>query len=320
MSYVLLIGAGFSRNWGGLLASEVFEHLISDPEIDSDPELRRLLWDSGIGGFEDALAEVQTAFAAQPKRHGPRLRRLEGSVARVFGNMNRGFFALDTIEFQQSIERMLRTFLTRFDAIFTLNQDVLMEHHYIRHIRHRWAGAQLPGMHRIPNYDNIDNSSWGRDSWVSGGDFRLYDDHQPFFKLHGSSNWKTTDGGALLIMGGRKNLMLRSHPVLAWYFDQFRQYLTRRNTRLFVIGYSFRDSHINEIIIDSVQNYGLRFFLIDPSGADIVRRFEPSQDTDARKELEQTFRTGLTGVSRRPLRETFGNDPVAHAHVMTFFR
>ena len=58
MAHVLLTGAGFSRNWGGWLATEAFEYLIGCPEVDEP--LRRLLWKhkSRGGGFEDALAEL----------------------------------------------------------------------------------------------------------------------------------------------------------------------------------------------------------------------------------------------------------------------
>jgi hypothetical protein len=34
MPHYLLTGAGFSRNWGGWLANEAFEHLLGAPEID----------------------------------------------------------------------------------------------------------------------------------------------------------------------------------------------------------------------------------------------------------------------------------------------
>jgi len=34
MTHLLLTGAGFSKNWGGLLASEVFNDLLSVGELD----------------------------------------------------------------------------------------------------------------------------------------------------------------------------------------------------------------------------------------------------------------------------------------------
>lgn len=50
---VLLIGAGFSRNWGGLLANEVAGRLLAHPAIKARPNLRKLLLDEP--SFEDAL-------------------------------------------------------------------------------------------------------------------------------------------------------------------------------------------------------------------------------------------------------------------------
>jgi hypothetical protein len=44
MNPYLLIGAGFSRNWGGWLANEAFEYLLGDPSVMLSPPLRGLLW------------------------------------------------------------------------------------------------------------------------------------------------------------------------------------------------------------------------------------------------------------------------------------
>ena len=53
MPHILLLGAGFSRNWGGWLADEAFEYLIGCPQVDDD--IRTLLWThKRSGGFEGA--------------------------------------------------------------------------------------------------------------------------------------------------------------------------------------------------------------------------------------------------------------------------
>jgi hypothetical protein len=41
MSLILLTGAGFSRNWGGWLAAEVFEYLIGQDDL--HPRTRDIL-------------------------------------------------------------------------------------------------------------------------------------------------------------------------------------------------------------------------------------------------------------------------------------
>jgi hypothetical protein len=53
MPHYLLTGAGFSRNWGGWLANEVFEYLLADKDITAP--IRTQLWRDkhSQGNFED---------------------------------------------------------------------------------------------------------------------------------------------------------------------------------------------------------------------------------------------------------------------------
>lgn len=327
MTHILLLGAGFSRNWGGLLANEVFEYLIGLPEIRGDEYLKELLWNSkDNGGFEYALSAVQAAYVGDKERYSDPLNHLQQAVSEVFQNMNQGFFELNDIEFQNHRDRMLRTFLFRFDAIFTLNQDVLLEHHYIRHLDlsggYNWYGAQLPGMKRIPN-SNVHSSSWGQYTWepIAPEEFQIRDGHQPLFKLHGSSNWSNKEGGDLLIIGGNKSGAIQSHAVLAWYFEKFQEYLNQSKCKLLIIGYSFKDSHINNVIIEAVMNRELEFFVIDSLGSDVVKHANPSFGGAiyAPNALDDAFRKGLIRASRRYLSETFGNDSISYNNVMQFF-
>lgn len=67
MRHYLLLGAGFSRNWGGWLAAEAFEYLLGCSEITSNSQLQALLWKhQSNGGFEHALAEIQSNFIREP--------------------------------------------------------------------------------------------------------------------------------------------------------------------------------------------------------------------------------------------------------------
>jgi hypothetical protein len=49
----------------------------------------------------------------------------------MFADMDQAFAAITDFESQNAIEYMVRSYLVRFDAIFTLNQDLLMERHYL---------------------------------------------------------------------------------------------------------------------------------------------------------------------------------------------
>src|SRR6266576_312451 len=81
-TYILLTGAGFSRNWGGWLASEAFEYLLGCTDLDQ--ETRRLLWRSKEtgGGFEDTLADLANAKNDEGKR------RLDDLTAALVGMFN----------------------------------------------------------------------------------------------------------------------------------------------------------------------------------------------------------------------------------------
>jgi hypothetical protein len=131
MAHVLLTGAGFSRNWGGWLANEAFEYLIGSPEIDDN--LRQLLWTQKTrgGGFEDTLAELQQAYTlSRNERTRKPLEDLRDAIVGMFNYMN---LAFDGIQFEppNQTQYMIRGFLRGFDAIFTLNQDLLLERHYL---------------------------------------------------------------------------------------------------------------------------------------------------------------------------------------------
>ena len=66
--FILLTGAGFTRNWGGWLADEAFEYLLGHPRIDDG--LRKLLWKHKDGGFEAAVEEqrIETARSTESYR------------------------------------------------------------------------------------------------------------------------------------------------------------------------------------------------------------------------------------------------------------
>lgn len=322
----LLIGSGFSRNWGGLISNEVFEHLLGNQTVANDQDLKEILWKhKDKAGFEQALSYVQILYARNPEKYGEMLRNLQNAILKIFVDMNEAFFELADMEFTQHLDGMLRTFLFQFDAIFTLNQDVFLEHHYFKHVElsEKWHGIQMPGMTRIQNQDELINPSWGKDNWAPADQnhFKVEPGKQPFFKLHGSSNWRTGDGDNLLVIGDNKNQAINLHPVLGWQFEQFKARIGVQNARLLIIGYGFKDEHINKVIVEAVENSGLKLFVIDPLGSDICKHANPSYGGQiyAKNALDYAFEKGLVGATRRQLKEIFGSDAVAHNLVMRFF-
>jgi len=327
---IALLGAGFSRNWGGWLASEAFEYLLGCLEISQDTQLQRLLWKhQETGGFEDALDELQTSYLRDPVGHEKQLTAFQSAVGRMFSDMNRAFLSLAEWEFQHDDRtRMVQPFLTRFDALFSLNQDVLLERHYCNDNitlagARKWLAADLPGMKRTPSAEPMHSSCWARSIWTPkpSAEFRIDGQYQPLFKLHGSANWRNPEGKPLLVMGGGKAIEIGRNPILSWYAKQFEHYLSQPGARLMVIGYGFRDQHINTIISQAVSK-GLRIFVIAPDGAELAYKLSPTRQRAqiiVPSEIEETLKQSLIGASRRPLRDTFGGDSAEFGKVMRFF-
>jgi hypothetical protein len=303
----LLLGAGFSRNWGGWLASEVFEYLLGRPEIADDEELRRLLWvTQPKGGFELALSELQSTKASATAE--VKLKKLEAAVIGMFDEMNEGY-ETRLWEFSSDIENSVSKFLTQFEALFTLNQDLLLELQYLSaspelHRPDRWIGAAMPAISPGEPRASIIGQRWK----ILGEDqFKVDGRIQPYFKLHGSSNWDAPDDSATLVMGGNKLAAIGGSPILAWYQKEFEGALCSGNARLMVIGYGFRDQHINEVIMRAISEHGLKLFVVAPEGAEIARAANPSHQGAiyAPGALDDAFERGLAGASRRSLAEIF---------------
>jgi hypothetical protein len=86
-----------------------------------------------------------------------------------------------------------------------------------------------------------------------------------YIKLHGSYGWRSSDGVNRFIIGKDKEVELSREPLLSYYFDLFKEVLSKPRTKLLVIGYGFRDKHINHVIADAVAKSGLTIYVISPS-------------------------------------------------------
>jgi hypothetical protein len=247
--------------------------------------------------------------------------RLDDAIRAMFAGMNAAFAKIGKLNFSDSLDGSVTEFLDKFDAIFTLNQDLLLEQLYkadnasmLLHSK-QW---HMPGMVPVtepPATEIRDVKEWREMSDPSK--FAVEKGAQPYFKLHGSSNWIDQNSKRpMLVIGGKKAATIGKHQILKWNNEQFEAYLLKPDTRLMIVGYSFRDEHINVAIRDaSEKNKTIKLFIIDPSGEDVLtkNRLAPPGD------LPEKLQPHLIGESKRSLRETFGGDFVAHGMVMQFF-
>jgi hypothetical protein len=317
MTHILLTGAGFSRYWGGMLASDVFTYLLGCNELDE--ELRRLLWRDR--SFEDVLAALQFAKDDDGKR---RYNLLTSALIGMFNGMGQAFLQRE-FEFRNPPDTRysLTSFLMRFDAIFTLNQDTLLEQKYIPFVGPpKWGRAHLPGIKYLGN-PQLTGPVHDRIAVMepNASDFRLAPGVQSYIKLHGSCNWNDgPSGGRILIMGGQKAVSINQFSILSWYHKEFRNMLMRPGARLMVIGYSFSDAHINDAIMDAIKQSDLKIFLVDPSGDRILGKRDPrAMIPDRPGPLLETIPPRIIGISQRSIDTTFNNDTVELANLTRFF-
>jgi SIR2-like domain len=304
MSFILLTGAGFSRNWGGWLADEAFEYLLGETE--HDPELREYLWktkDDGYG-FEDALAFLQYDNERDYDPQGEQnLRNLNSALYKMFAAMGRGFQG-GPFEFQSKhVSRAVGFFLAQFDAIFTLNQDTLLEMKYFHSVPDRFVDCYNPGVTLTDSVLTIDDvvDPYFQLKTPDPKSFSVVPNLQPYFKLHGSIDW-INEREMLLILGGSKEENIKRHPILTWYHQEFLSRITSPTARIMVIGYSFRDDHINRALMGAAR-VGAKFFIIDSNGTNAMKQ-------DSRSTTQNTYeilRSNVIGASRRLLSEIFGS-------------
>jgi hypothetical protein len=188
MSNILLLGAGFSNTWGGWLSSEVQPYLLGCAAVMADPTLKTIV--QRHNNFEEALARLQGQYRhTQSAEDRARLDAFQGALAEMFADMDKAY--RDTpFEFQNDKEFLVRTFLMRFNAIFTLNQDTLLERHYFNQnvqlgSEGKWYGWQLPGVR--PIHDPTRGPFDPRPTMytpLEPSEFAVRKGDQPCYKLH----------------------------------------------------------------------------------------------------------------------------------------
>jgi hypothetical protein len=201
-------------------------------------------------------------------------------------------------------------FISQFEVIYTLNQDLLLEKRYCKFKRESSRGGQaglvcIPGM-MAKEHDADHNPIYAGKWKPSGGDFQLGVGCQSLVKLHGSSNFFEEDE-ELMILGSSKRKMIKQSIVLSKYIDFLSHSLSEDDAKFIIIGYSFKDSHINDIIFKSCIVSNPEFFIIDPYGLDVIEDNGFNNTCIDISSERQKILSRFVGGSRRNLKEIFGH-------------
>lgn len=254
---MLLTGAGFTRNFGGFLAREMWSKIFNNPLVQGNTEARGLL----LNDFD-----FESVYSAKMSHGEETIKIIREAVEMAYKDLD------DTVKnwvFNHNNPIALNTYglgeLFSFISsrssekgwFFTLNQDLFME----RKHNYRSPGAMFSqpfvegdngkiGIITLPNQDGVEKN-------------KNTLNNASYIKLHGSYGWISSCGGNQMVIGKNKVNDIDQEPLLKWYFEIFQNLIKEGNKKLLIIGYGFADNHINDILLNGIQEYGLSLYIIN---------------------------------------------------------
>jgi hypothetical protein len=305
----LLTGAGFSKNFGGPLATEVWAKIFNHHSVQQSERLRSLLLDNF--DYEEVYHRVITGEYFPSDRNAmigavDEAYKAIDEALRDFSWGRNGAFFVDMYGIQEFIAGFAGS-RREPGYFFNLNQDLFLERHYYNGPR-----PNLPGIpHRQEWFTSHFRQPLAPEDFIAppeGDDFKsIVETGLPnsgfyYIKLHGSQNWRFASGGSAIVIGHGKEEQIQHHPLLAWYFDVFCRTLAIENARLMIVGYGFRDAHVNRAIADAIGSSGLSVHILSPQSPSDFRKMLESQ------ERGKTIWGGLGGYYQYTLDELFPGD------------
>lgn len=260
---ILLTGAGFSRNFGGFLAREMWSKIFNNPLVQGVSEVRDLLLEDFdfesvystvlIGGRYSVDAKNALTQAIEQA-----YKDLDDTVKNwVFKNDNP--IAFNTYGFGEIVSLMSQRG-SESGWFFTLNQDLLME---------RKNGFRSPGAAFGTTF--VDKAEGGGIQVITMPNEQQLEkakatlNNSSYIKLHGSYGWTSSHGGTQMVIGRNKTEDIGREPLLNWYFELFKNAIYAGSKKMLIIGYGFGDAHINAVLLKGVQEHGLSLYIINPT-------------------------------------------------------
>lgn len=263
---LLLTGAGFTANFGGFLSREMWSWIFNNPKLNNAGQLKQKLRKKF--DFEEIYSDVFDERSGLPDHE-----------VQIFKDVvNEAYVSMDNV-IQSGWDSLplhpsdVRSFLDRFstssNACFTLNQDMTVEK------RFGWRPLVPHSTNYAGNWGDVSNTDLNSNTpkqLPTTEDLETFKTQvgsaNYYIKLHGSLRWTNSDGGDSKVIGINKMNTIAKIPLLNWYFELFRQAITAGNVKLLIIGYGFRDPHVNQLLAQACENNGLKLFIVSPENVE----------------------------------------------------
>lgn len=260
---IIFTGAGFTANFGGFVAKEMWSKIFNNPKLNNAPKIKQELKDSF--DFEKIYSRIlQNALAFKEEE----VKAFEKALNEAYEVMDNDIKQPNWFDragiYPQDFTKFL-SFFTDYEAnnvgsYFTLNQDLFPERHF------NWTPL---GFHQVlyKNNETAPEMMLPDDNDINR--FRLEcKDKFLYVKLHGSTNWISDKGDNIKVIGINKKETIEKISLLNWYFDIFKAAIYRQNVKLLIIGYSFQDEHINDCLLTAIRDYQLKLYVVTPTSPD----------------------------------------------------
>jgi hypothetical protein len=321
---ILMTGAGYTRNFGGFLAEDMWAKILN--KVKNSADLKRIL--SNDFDYESAYHKVHDGDYSDDDKEAintaifEAYRKLD-DIAQNYISATNASKAEILHGAKKIIDRL--TWGEGINFFFTLNQDLFVERlisdtnmpittpYMPRFFIPISIDSQLPindaDFKTVPTQDELDTTKHA--TTLSPNEFH-------YIKLHGSFGWKSSDGSNKLVIGRNKENQIVDEPLLLWYSDLFKQVLFQGERKLLIIGYGFRDDHINEPIAEAIERHGLKLYIISPTAPSVFKDELVKADHVYGNQIFE----GLTGYIRASFKDLFppdGNDTDAWRELEKIF-
>ncbi|MFO1259431.1 MAG: SIR2 family protein [Gammaproteobacteria bacterium] len=260
-NYVILTGAGFSRDFGGLLAKDMWGVIYNSLESSGTQVghlqcIKKYMFKKGHDQYEAIYTDIKN----KSEKCDCGNTFTDEDFASYRNAVEKAYTILHECEKQnwphhydnqyisetnRRLSKLVKWFLEQeCTYLFTLNQDLLIERALIKN-EFRWPNTNVEISDQTNGIEiqDIDDE----------GDLR-------YFKLHGSLNWRDQNGELLILFGKEKLHLINEWSIFSRYHNKFSEAL--KNSKVLSIGYSFNDEHINQNIMNSIEEIELH--VMDP--------------------------------------------------------
>ncbi len=280
-----MTGAGFTKNFGGLLGSEMWAEIFNNPKIQNDENLRKKVLGGKAGVYSFNYEEIYDQPMTNYEKDA-----FTQALSEAYQKMDKLLVdrwtkkrkALHIKNHQVSpddlrADKLLGMFQGKGEQkgyFFTLNQDLFVERYMTcgQGNTDEWYAPldfiyplgrkSMPRLLRSAEL-NADNHTKLPMKLSDDEKKTLLKNSSSFYiKLHGSYGWKVNEGDPIIIVSSDKEGRMKDFPVLTWQLDLFEEVLKQGDMKLFIIGYGFMDEHINNRIFNAARNSNLKVFIL----------------------------------------------------------